>query len=181
MEYWMRVVWADFGTTVDLLVLPQDDKENERQAGVVAAGAGVGPSRAAPLRQLFLAENQLPSFFRRLDWSPDGSLLVTPAGTQQLSAAEGESFLTSNGEHADCATPNASPRSSNTATTNSVPALETSSTSHNGESFFAAYAFHRRLLQQSTSPFVTHRWVLAWKSPCQPGRPGYCCCSGSVH
>ncbi|PFH38658.1 WD domain, G-beta repeat-containing protein [Besnoitia besnoiti] len=52
------------------------------------------PSSAAPAssgerlrqqgRSLFYPESLIRSFFRRPDWSPDGSILVTPAGLQYL-------------------------------------------------------------------------------------------------
>lgn len=150
--------WAKPGAPRDADAV-QDDKETDQQGPGVTNGTGVGPSRAAPLRQLFLAENQLPSFFRRPDWSPDGSLLVTPAGIQQVCGAESESSPVSNPEQADSSTPTSSPRSSNTAATHtSLPHEKNSSgTNSSADSFFAAYAFHRRLLPHSTSPFVTHR------------------------
>lgn len=141
---------------------PQEDKENEQQSAAATPGNGAGASsRSGPLRQLFLAENQLPSFFRRLDWSPDGSLLVTPAGVQQILPGESDPSPTPTAEAAEAAaSPSASPRASSTANSTAGSAQEAAAAGlpHNaGESFFAAYAFHRRLLQQSTSPFVTHR------------------------
>ncbi|OEH80234.1 chromatin assembly factor 1 [Cyclospora cayetanensis] len=83
--------WSKPGSARDVDAL-QEDRENEQRNGGTSAATGGGPGRVgAPLRQLFLAENQLPSFFRRLDWSPDGSLLVAPAGMQQqVSGTEGE-------------------------------------------------------------------------------------------
>lgn len=39
-------------------------------------------SRRTKLNTLFFSEISLNSFFRRPDWSPDGSILVTPAGQQ---------------------------------------------------------------------------------------------------
>ncbi|CDJ45470.1 chromatin assembly factor 1 subunit, putative [Eimeria tenella] len=153
--------WAKPGAARDA-DCAQEDKENEQQSTAATPGNGAGASsRSGPLRQLFLAENQLPSFFRRLDWSPDGSLLVTPAGVQQILPGESDPSPTPTAEAAEAAaSPSASPRASSTANSTGGSAQEAAAAClpHNtGESFFAAYAFHRRLLQQSTSPFVTHR------------------------
>ncbi|KAL8433535.1 hypothetical protein ACSSS7_003826 [Eimeria intestinalis] len=177
--------WAKPGATTREGEAIQEDKEGDQQQQQhqqqQQGGGGSGVRSSGALRQLFLAENQLPSFFRRLDWSPDGSLLVTPGGAQQhIFAADGEACQDSNhGPMGDISPQSAEANalsgsccvhqsSSTTNSTNSInssnnnsssngSSSSSSSSSGGGESFFAAYAFHRRLLQQSTSPFVTHR------------------------
>ncbi|CBZ53373.1 hypothetical protein NCLIV_031600 [Neospora caninum Liverpool] len=61
-----------------------------------SAAAALGPAASGERqrqqgRSLFYPESLIRSFFRRPDWSPDGSILVTPAGLQYLVDASTDS------------------------------------------------------------------------------------------
>ncbi|GAQ82373.1 Putative chromatin assembly complex 1 subunit B/CAC2 [Klebsormidium nitens] len=54
---------------------------------VEPAGEGeAGPSKPGPTKHHMFQDENMPSFFRRLAWSPDGSFLVTPAGLYKHTA-----------------------------------------------------------------------------------------------
>eukprot|EP00899_Mesostigma_viride_P006576 jgi/Mesvir1/1591/Mv14559-RA.1 len=54
--------------------------------GTAAGAKSGGPGKKAKSRQVLFHDETMPSFFRRLAWSPDGSFLVIPAGLYKRAA-----------------------------------------------------------------------------------------------
>ncbi|KAF8819821.1 WD domain, G-beta repeat-containing protein, partial [Cardiosporidium cionae] len=153
-------------------------------------------------RSLYYPESILPSFFRRLDWSPDGTIFITPAGVQFLQPDEEEKFSSlrrplCNSTASRSTLPDEPPFLQNPPPKTSPPSFSGSTlpslspqtacppksplpnthfpsplrnptglsppntTPHgSGENFSVSYAFHRKLITVSSTPFVTQKSIL---------------------
>eukprot|EP01105_Mastigella_eilhardi_P017684 TRINITY_DN4076_c0_g1_i1.p1 TRINITY_DN4076_c0_g1~~TRINITY_DN4076_c0_g1_i1.p1 ORF type:complete len:451 (-),score=72.64 TRINITY_DN4076_c0_g1_i1:404-1756(-) len=69
-------------TAINVEMEPSDAAALPPAPAAAASGtsAPLDPSKSGATRKLFLDENAVTSFFRRLSWSPDGTLLCVPSG-----------------------------------------------------------------------------------------------------
>ena len=87
------------------MTTPQHGQPQPQPCVSDAGGAGAGAAAAPPAakRQRLFLDETMPSFFRRLAWSPDGSLLITPGG---LVMGDASSASSSGSATAAAAVPN---------------------------------------------------------------------------
>lgn len=67
---------------------PGDQPAGAAAAAGGAAGADVQPQQSKPLQSALFHDESLNTFFRRLAWSPEGSLLAVPAGVHREYAGQ---------------------------------------------------------------------------------------------
>jgi len=85
-----------------VLALVAEAEASAAAAAHAAAQAAVAVSGASSVavevegkraKALLFADETLPSFFRRLDWTPDGALLIAPAGLYKPDAVSATIYI----------------------------------------------------------------------------------------
>jgi chromatin assembly factor 1 subunit B len=70
---------------------PEEPAASDVPPSLAVAGAAPAPGeKKASTQQRLFADETVPTFFRRLAWSPEGSFLVVPCGQYKGAAGEGD-------------------------------------------------------------------------------------------